>query len=333
MNMELPSPMYLGSGGSDSQFGYCSDPSLNGGPSLQEMIDSDMKADFDDVLTGNGISFQGMDSLEMLNDLDTISFLDNGANGLWSTASTPATLAPVSTTTTPSSLHPASYASFSNSYLEDLNGSASVMVNPNNVMPLHHPLQHQQVTSLSVNTNSPASSPQSPMPSPMFQTQQPVYQQPQPRPAKSVRVLPPVSSPMQQVKNFPDSLGIFDVTSWSNSRIFVIFQGDCYSRIQPFIFSIPGAYFGDIYHHKYKQKEKPEESKHKWQRRQRKWVPQTGLFLFLPYRSGIKKQSNWLHVSLGNLQIHVVSWGNILFFKSFITCWGNWQLQGFKSPQ
>ena len=58
--MELPSPMYLGSGGSDSShFGYCNDPSLNiGGPSLQEMIDSDMKADFDDVLTGNSLNFQ-----------------------------------------------------------------------------------------------------------------------------------------------------------------------------------------------------------------------------------------------------------------------------------
>lgn len=51
--------MYLGSGGTDTHFGYCNDPSLNiGGPSLQEMIDSDMKADFDDVLTGNSINFQ-----------------------------------------------------------------------------------------------------------------------------------------------------------------------------------------------------------------------------------------------------------------------------------
>merc|ERR1712158_97545 len=106
--------------------------------------------------------------------------------------------------TTHSGLHPTNYLSFSNSYLEDLNGSASVMVNPNNVMPLHHPLQHQQVTSLSVNTSlnphSPQqNSPQSPMASPMFgnqqinqqqqqqqQQQQAVYQQTtQQRPAKS----------------------------------------------------------------------------------------------------------------------------------------------------
>merc|ERR1712156_1212806 len=162
----------------------------------------------------------------MLNDLDTITFLDNGTttSGLWSTASTlPATtsVAPVASSgpvTTHSGLHPTNYSSFSNSYLEDLNGSASVMVNPNNVMPLHHPLQHQQVTSLSVNTSlnphSPQqNSPQSPMASPMFgnqqinqQQQQAVYQQTQQqRPAKSVRVLPPVSSPMQQVPSSASS--------------------------------------------------------------------------------------------------------------------------------
>ena len=55
--MELPSPMYLGAGGTDhSQIGY--DPHLNGGLSLQEMIDSDIKADFDDVLQSNPLSFQ-----------------------------------------------------------------------------------------------------------------------------------------------------------------------------------------------------------------------------------------------------------------------------------
>ena len=74
--MELPSPMYLGSGGSDSShFGYCNDPSLNiGGPSLQEMIDSDMKADFDDVLTGNSLNFQvGYFKMNYLSDLERSS--------------------------------------------------------------------------------------------------------------------------------------------------------------------------------------------------------------------------------------------------------------------
>merc|ERR1711981_953921 len=73
------------------------------------------------------------------------------------------------------------------------------------------------VTSLSVNTSlnphSPGSqnSPQSPMPSPMFGNQQMAtqqhYQQTQQRPAKSVRVLPPVSSPMQQVPSSASSTG------------------------------------------------------------------------------------------------------------------------------
>lgn len=201
--------MYLGSGGSEaSHFGYSSDPSLNSGLSLQEMIDSDIKADFDDVMQSNPSSFQGMDSLDIMNDLDTISFLDNNT---WN--NTPV----VSTSNSLSSnLHPASYSSFANSYLEDMTGSTAIMVNPNNVMPIH-PLQHQQVTSLSVNTglHSPnshsQSSPQSPMPSPMFATQQMPTQPPQQvysatqRPAKSVRVLPPVSSPMQQVPSSASS--------------------------------------------------------------------------------------------------------------------------------
>ena len=78
-----------------------------------------------------------------------------------------------------SNLHPASYSSFANSYLENMTGSTAIMVNPNNVMPIH-PLQHQQVT-------QPTQPPQQ------------VYSATQ-RPAKSVRVLPSVSSPMQQVK-------------------------------------------------------------------------------------------------------------------------------------
>lgn len=112
-----------------------------------------------------------MDSLDIMNDLDTISFLDNNT---WN--NTPV----VSTSNSLSSnLHPASYSSFANSYLEDMTGSTAIMVNPNNVMPIH-PLQHQQVT-------QPTQPPQQ------------VYSATQ-RPAKSVRVLPPVSSPMQQVK-------------------------------------------------------------------------------------------------------------------------------------
>ena len=213
--MELPSPMYLGAGpGSDLTHGLgFNDPAVGGLP-LQDMIDSDMKADFDDISNTN---FQGLDSLDMLNDLDSFTLLGgtnstNGTNSLWS--QTPHTTTPA--TSTVSTLHHNNYVSFSNSYLEDMTGSASVMVNPNNVMPIH-PVQHQQVSSLSVNTNNAATNGQSsPLTSPMYshhpqqltpqghvhQQQQQIVQQVsyrgQPQ-AKSVRVLPPVSSPMQQV--------------------------------------------------------------------------------------------------------------------------------------
>lgn len=295
--MELPSPMYLGSGVSDSHFGYANDPSLGSGPTLQEMIDSDMKADFDDVITGNNMNFQGMDSLDMLNDLDTISFLDNGASGgLWSTSSvsTPSTVPngvsnSTSSTSHSSGLHPTSYASFSNSYLEDLNGSASVMVNPNNVMPLHTGpgLQHQTVANLSVNVNSPSvqasqNSPHSPMPSPMFNQQQQinpqaVYQQPLQRPAKSVRVLPPVSSPAMQQVRFYDKCA-----SISHEIIIVIYLRsftDFTKCKQSLIFDVcvfSGAHGGSHLQSKFKQKEKPKESKlgddSRQQRRQRKRI-------------------------------------------------------------
>ena len=99
----------------------------NEGPSLQEMIDSDLKTN--DVIT----HFQGIFRPDMITDLE----LD-------------------------------SYPSFSNSYLEDFKSSAFVLVNPNNVVPLHHTLQPQQVTNLSVNTSSnlnsqQQNSPQSPI--------------------------------------------------------------------------------------------------------------------------------------------------------------------------
>jgi hypothetical protein len=93
---------------------YCE----NEGPSLQEMIDSDLKTYIG--ITGSTLHFQGISGPDMITDLE----LD-------------------------------SYPSFLNSYLEDFNSSAFFIVNPNNVMPLHHPLeQQQQVTNLSVNTSS-----------------------------------------------------------------------------------------------------------------------------------------------------------------------------------
>ena len=39
---------------------------------FQEMIDTDIKADFDDVMTSNQLGFSNVDSLDLLNNLDSI---------------------------------------------------------------------------------------------------------------------------------------------------------------------------------------------------------------------------------------------------------------------
>ena len=39
---------------------------------LQEMIDSDIKAEFDDVMTSNQLGFTNVDSLDLLNNLDDL---------------------------------------------------------------------------------------------------------------------------------------------------------------------------------------------------------------------------------------------------------------------
>ena len=63
------------------------------------------------------------------------------------------------------------------------------------------------------------------MPSPMFATQQMPTQPPQQvysatqRPAKSVRVLPPVSSPMQQVKKSYKSLDLLNLPLYESIKL------------------------------------------------------------------------------------------------------------------
>lgn len=236
------------------------DPPMNG-LSLQDMIDTDIKAEFDDVLQGHGIGFATMESLDLITDLDATDSLFQSltacstANGTHPTVNSNMGWSHnghVSSAPTDSYL--SSTAPF-NSYLEDM--ASTVMVNPNNVMPvvtsqntvmnptrlaggvISHaqtllPPQHQQIQRLSVNTQF---SPQSPgSHSPMQQTQyspqigspnhgyvaqnqqpsQPVQQQQAPtvhiiqkhqgyidasgnRVIKTVKVLPPSSSPMQQV--------------------------------------------------------------------------------------------------------------------------------------
>ena len=81
---------------------FSNDPTLNEGSSLQDMIESDMETD--SVTTGNTLHFQGTSRPDRIPD----SVSDK-------------------------------YAPFSN--LEDFKGPAFAIVNPNNVMPLHHPLE------------------------------------------------------------------------------------------------------------------------------------------------------------------------------------------------
>lgn len=221
------------------QHGVC-DPHLNG-LSLQEMIDTDIKAEFDDVLHDGGMGFAPMDSLDLLNDLDgnsdlfkldgPVSAIVNGSNNLNGWSSVTSTHTPVGNVTNQDSFTSAltATATFNSStYLDDINSASTIMVNPNNVMPVvsngqqPQPNQqaqqpvHQQVQRLTINTSfsSPGAQQQQQQSSPVF-TLQPAHQTGQPqqhtvykvasavgRPVKSLKVLPPVS-PIKQIPNSP----------------------------------------------------------------------------------------------------------------------------------
>ena len=255
--------------------GVC-DPHMNG-LSLQEMIDTDIKAEFDDVMQGNPEGFQNMDSFELL---DSDFKLDDGMagvissclNGNWGTnqmgqANNFNGIQTHNNATFNSALTTAGTGNWHNDELPN----NSVMVNPNNVMPIQVVGQQmtqpahvtQQITTnavsgnLSINTQysnvqnghgsisdlSPALSLSPGYPqqhqqlsqvSPMYNQQQQNYlnqqqhlqlrqqqqqqqqlihaqhqqqQQMNMRPmTKTVKVLPPASSPMQQVPSTPTSI-------------------------------------------------------------------------------------------------------------------------------
>ena len=226
--MDLNPPMYLSFSDTAHFQGMGSDPQLLG-LSLQEMIDTDIKAEFDDISCGNTSgSYGNMDSLDLLNDIDfkledrmlgSSSLLSNYN---WGTSSGLNSRSGNYDTTLSNG------SAFSNSYLEDMTGATSVMVNPNNVMPvhnLHHQQQQQQqqqqqlqqqqhnaVTQLSINTqqysnivtshsnNSPGSFE---IHSPVIMTQAHFNSlgssMPMNRGIKTIKIMPPMSSPMQQV--------------------------------------------------------------------------------------------------------------------------------------
>lgn len=200
--MDLNSPMYLAFADSGHFQGFGGDSQLLG-LSLQEMIDTDIKADFDDITCGN--NFSNMESLELLNDID-FKFEEgmlgssSSSNG-WSSSR--------------SGLYE---STLSSSYLEDMTGATSVMVDPISVMPLHHhhpqQQQHQQ-QQLVVRTQSSIATP--------TMSQQLVTQSPvivthlngittnsatlSRGGIKTLKILPPVSSPLQQVPSPSGSLG------------------------------------------------------------------------------------------------------------------------------
>lgn len=138
------------SGVAEHKFGsdvgwHSGDPHMNG-LSLQEMIDTDIKAEFDDVLRGtNPLDFQPVDSLELLNDLDALdqgpfkfeaSSTSGVTNGVWGAAANGAT-----------AHHDYISSALNTNYFEDLNSANNVMVNPSSVMPvttLHHSAAAQQ---------------------------------------------------------------------------------------------------------------------------------------------------------------------------------------------
>lgn len=214
-------------GGSGSMHHGVCDPHMNG-LSLQEMIDTDIKAEFDDVLlpSEGGAGFSNMDTLDGL--LDSADFKLDDVVGSTTVGGAGSAVG----------MHGTGYSSLS--YLEDFGpNQGNVLVNPNNVMPCTS-VQQQQAQqpspALSVNTQftstgNPASVLSPALSSPAYQQQQiqqlsPIvqqqqtYQQQAVRPqqfivkpsivsgtgggasAKTVKILPPNGSPAmhQQVQ-------------------------------------------------------------------------------------------------------------------------------------
>ena len=180
------------------------------------MIDTDIKADFDDVMTSNQLGFSNVDSLDLLNNLDSIDTpfkFDSRYHEVDEVLN-----------------HPPQWSNQQQSAGQDISAlnsnyfddslSNSVMVNPNSVMPCQQgyngppshtpsPIPPSPVPQhLTVNTTNPHHILHSPVPSPMsphtYGQQAPSHQihyqyHPGQTMTKGLKVLPPVSSPLQQV--------------------------------------------------------------------------------------------------------------------------------------
>jgi len=181
------------------------------GLSLQEMIDTDIKADFDDVMTSNQLGFSNVDSLDLLNNLDSIDTpfkfdsryhevdeVLNHPHQSWSQQSVGQDC-----------------SALNSNYFDDSLSATSVMVNPASVMPCqqqyggcppsHTPSpvppspvpQHLSINTAYTGLQSPSPSPMSPHTYPHQIHYQ--YHPGQQAVPKGLKVLPPVSSPLQQV--------------------------------------------------------------------------------------------------------------------------------------
>ena len=103
------------------------------------MIDSDIKADFDDVMTNNQLGFSNVDSLDLLNnldDLDTPFKFDSRYHGVDEVLNHPPQWTPAPASTQ-------DIAALNSTYFDD-SLSNPVMVNPNSVMPVQQQYQQQQ---------------------------------------------------------------------------------------------------------------------------------------------------------------------------------------------
>jgi len=128
--------------------GVC-DPHMNG-LSLQEMIDTDIKADFDDVMTSNQLGFSNVDSLDLLNNLDSIDTpfkFDARYHDVDEVLNHPAQWSS-------HQLAGQDVSALNSNYFDD-SLSNNVMVNPNSVMPVHQQQQQQQQQYAPVASPSP----------------------------------------------------------------------------------------------------------------------------------------------------------------------------------
>lgn len=232
--MDLNNQMYSLGDGMNFQ-SFCSDSQLLG-LSLQDMIDSDIKEEYEDSSAGTSLdNFHTMDAFDMLNEIpfkleddllgDNSSSLSTGQHA-WSNSMV------LSNRVENCDSSAYSASAFGNSYLEDVIGATGLMVNPNNVMPVNHQQikqEQQEQIQLTVNTSQYSNMPYSMAhASPgSYVTHAPVIMTQAHfnnvmttsavaanRGIKTLKIVPPLSSPLHQVPS-PSASGPLTPTASS----------------------------------------------------------------------------------------------------------------------